>query len=196
MLRSIYRFLFNLFGWKITGNFPPGLRKYIIAVAPHTSNWDFPVGLAARSILRIEDAKFLGKSQLFKPPVGWFFRAIGGYPVERTTSHDMVNQVVKLFNNHDDFILAIAPEGTRKKVEKLKTGFYYIAKSANIPIIPVGFDFGKKAVIVGDPLYPSDDFDADIETLYSFYRNITGKNPALGLGSNNQNDESVKKANK
>src|SRR5215203_3066390 len=145
MLRSVYRYLFNAFGWKITGNFPPGLRKYIIAVAPHTSNWDFPVALAARSILKIENAKFLGKSQLFRPPVGWLFRAIGGYPVERTTSHDMVNQVVKLFNTHDDFILAIAPEGTRKKVEKLKTGFYFIARNANIPIIPVGFDFKQKA---------------------------------------------------
>jgi 1-acyl-sn-glycerol-3-phosphate acyltransferase len=109
-------------------------------------------------------------------------RVSGGYPVERTTSHDMVNQVVSLFDSHDDFILAIAPEGTRKKVEKLKTGFYYIAKKASIPIIPVGFDFGKKAVIIGDPLYPSDSFDADFEKLYSFYGNIQGKNPALGIG--------------
>jgi 1-acyl-sn-glycerol-3-phosphate acyltransferase len=80
MLRSVYRLLFSLFGWKITGNFPAGLRKFIIAIAPHTSNWDFPVGLAARSILGIEEAKFLGKSQLFKPPIGWLFRAMGGYP--------------------------------------------------------------------------------------------------------------------
>jgi 1-acyl-sn-glycerol-3-phosphate acyltransferase len=188
MLRSVYRFLFELFGWRITGNFPPDLKKYIIAIAPHTSNWDFPIGLAARSILRIEDAKFLGKSQLFKPPVGWLFRAMGGYPVERTTSHDMVNQVVRLFETHDKFILAIAPEGTRKKVEKLKTGFYYIARKANIPILPVGFDFGKKAVIIGQPLYPSDNLDADFEKLYWFYRNIKGKNPELGLQSHTSSD--------
>lgn len=181
MLRPLYVFLFGLFGWRINGSFPGELKKYIIAVAPHTSNWDFPVGVAARSILRIQSARFLGKSQLFKPPFGWLFRALGGYPVERSTSHDLVDQVVKIFNNHEKFILALAPEGTRKKVEKFKTGFYYIAKKANVPIIPVGFDFGKKEVVLGQPLYPSDNIEADFEILYSFYRNIKGRNPELGI---------------
>ena len=182
MLRPLYLFLFRLFGWRINGSFPSELKKYIIAVAPHTSNWDFPVGVAARSILRIQSARFLGKSQLFKPPYGWLFRALGGYPVERSTSHDLVDQVVKIFNNHEKFILALAPEGTRKKVKKFKTGFYYIAKKANVPIIPVGFDFGKKEVVLGQPLYPSDNIESDFEILYSFYRNITGRNPELGIG--------------
>jgi 1-acyl-sn-glycerol-3-phosphate acyltransferase len=181
MLRPLYLFFFWLFGWKITGSFPTDLKKYIIAVAPHTSNWDFPVGLAARSILRIQKARFLGKSQLFKPAYGWFFRALGGYPVERNTSHDLVDLVVKIFNSHDEFILALAPEGTRKKVEKFKTGFYYIAKKANIPIIPVGFDFGRKEVSLGKPLFPTDNIEADFEVLYSFYRNIKGRNPELGI---------------
>lgn len=181
MLRPLFVFLFKLFGWKINGSFPPELKKYIIAVAPHTSNWDFPVGVAARSILRIQTAKFLGKSQLFKPPFGWLFRALGGYPVERSTSHDLVDQVVQIFNNHEEFVLALAPEGTRKKVEKFKTGFYYISKKANVPIIPVGFDFGKKEVVLGQPLYPSDNIEADFEVLYSFYRNIKGRNPELGI---------------
>ena len=149
MLRPLYLFFFWLFGWKIKGSFPEELKKYIIAVAPHTSNWDFPVGLAARSILRIQKARFLGKSQLFTPAYGWFFRALGGYPVERSSSHDMVDQVVTIFNSHEEFILALAPEGTRKKVEKFRTGFYYIAKKANVPIIPVGFDFANKEVVVG-----------------------------------------------
>ncbi len=182
MLRPLYLFLFRLFGWRINGSFPSELKKYIIAVAPHTSNWDFPVGVAARSILRIQSARFLGKSQLFKPPYGWLFRALGGYPVERSTSHDLVDQVVKIFNNHEKFILALAPEGTRKKVKKFKTGFYYIAKKANVPIIPVGFDFGKKEVVLGQPLYPSDNIESDFEILYSFYRHITGRNPELGIG--------------
>jgi 1-acyl-sn-glycerol-3-phosphate acyltransferase len=180
MLRWIYHFFFRIYGWKITGSFPHELRKYIIAIAPHTSNWDFPIGLSARSILKLKKVKFLGKSQLFRPPFGWIFRALGGYPVERKTSQDMVNQVVKLFNSHDDFILAIAPEGTRKKVERLKTGFYYIAKHANIPIVPCGFDFEKKEVIIGNPLYPTGEIELDFEKLLSFYRNIKGKNPALG----------------
>ncbi len=180
MLRPFYLLLFKILGWKVSGKMPD-LPKFIVAVAPHTSNWDFPVGLAARSILRIRNAQFLGKSQLFKPPFGWFFRWLGGHPVDRSTSHDMVDQVVKIFERHEKFILAIAPEGTRKKVDKLRTGFYYIAKGAKVPIVPVGFDFAQKAVIISEPFYPTDNVEQDMETLLRFYRSITGKNPELGL---------------
>ncbi len=180
MFRPFYLLIFKILGWKVTGEMPHD-KKFIIAVAPHTSNWDFLVGIAARSLLRIHKAQFLGKSQLFKPPFGWFFRMLGGHPVERTTSHDMVEQVVKIFNRYDSFILAMAPEGTRQKVEKLRTGFYYIAKGAHVPIVPVGFDFKNKAVIVADPLYPSDDLASDLEKIMMFYRTITGRNPELGL---------------
>ena len=128
MLRPLYLLLFKIFGWKINGHFPEQVKKYVIAVAPHTSNWDFVVGVAARSILRIQRAKFLGKSQLFRPPFGWLFRRLGGYSVDRSKSQDVVEQVAHIFDQHDDFVLALAPEGTRKKVGKLKTGFYYIAK--------------------------------------------------------------------
>jgi 1-acyl-sn-glycerol-3-phosphate acyltransferase len=179
-MRWLYSLLFKWQGWKITGHFPAELKKYIVAVAPHTSNWDFVVGVAARSILQIEKTKFLGKSQLFRAPFGWLFRALGGYPVERGANHDMVKQVSGLFNSHDEFVLAIAPEGTRKKVEKLRTGFYYIAKAAHVPIIPVGFDFKKKEVVIGQPLFPSD-ASKDFTTLLKFYQDITGKNPELGL---------------
>ena len=160
---------------------PTDIKKFVVAVAPHTSNWDFLVGVAARSILRIQKAQFLGKSQLFKPPFGWFFRMVGGHPVERSSSQDTVEQVVKIFNKHEAFVLAMAPEGTRKKVEKLRTGFYYIARGAHIPIIPVGFDFRLKEVVVSQPLYPSDDMEGDMEKILSFYRTITGRNPELGL---------------
>jgi 1-acyl-sn-glycerol-3-phosphate acyltransferase len=181
MLRPLYLLIFRIFGWKVTGEIPHDLKKCVIAVAPHTSNWDFPVGLAARSILRIQKAQFLGKSQLFKPPFGWFFRMLGGHPVERSSSQDMVDQVVKIFNKHDEFILAMAPEGTRKKVEKLRTGFYYIAKGAHVPIVPVGFDFRTRQVIVRAPLYLTDSIDKDMEEILTFYRTITGRNAALGL---------------
>lgn len=152
-----------------------------MAVAPHTSNWDFVVGVAARSILRMQNARYLGKSSLFKPPFGWFFRALGGYPVDRSKHTDMVKQVADIFAQHDQFILAVAPEGTRQKVEKLKTGFYYIAKMAGVPIIPCGFDFARKEVIIGKPFYPSDDVEKDIGFLTGFYRNIKGRNPELGI---------------
>jgi 1-acyl-sn-glycerol-3-phosphate acyltransferase len=168
-------------GWRITGQFPPDLKKYIVAVAPHTSNWDFVIGVMARSIVRMEHAKFLGKDSLFKPPFGWFFKWLGGYPVNRSQSHDVVHQVVDIFNAHDEFILALAPEGTRKKVDKLRTGFYYIAKGAQVPIVPVGFDFSHKEIVIGEPMYPTDNFEKDINSLLAFYRKMKGKNPELGL---------------
>ena len=181
MLRALYLLIFKILGWKTVGQFPP-LKKYVIAVAPHTSNWDFPLGVAGRSIFRIQKkAKFLGKNSLFKPPFGWIFRMLGGYPVDRSKSHDMVEQVTNIFNANDEFVLALAPEGTRKKVDKLRTGFYYIAKSANVPIVPVGFDYKKKEIIVGDPVYLTDSFENDMEVLLSFYRTVTGKNPELGV---------------
>jgi 1-acyl-sn-glycerol-3-phosphate acyltransferase len=116
-----------------------------------------------------------------KPPFGWLFRALGGYPVDRSHRHDRVEQVASIFACHDKFILALAPEGTRKKVDKLRTGFYYIAKKASVPIIPVGFDYSKKTVIVGKPFYPTDDFDRDMNQLLEFYRKAKGKNPELGI---------------
>jgi len=181
MLRPIYLLIFKLLGWGVEGTFSRDLKKYIIAIAPHTSNWDFVIGVMARSITKIQRAHFLGKSQLFKPPYGWLFRWLGGYPVDRTSSHDMVHQVVDIFNKHDEFILAIAPEGTRKKVTKLRTGFYYIARQASVPIIPVGFDYQRKKIVIGQPFYPSVNADVDMEFLRKFYSQIKGRNPELGI---------------
>lgn len=181
MLRSLGVLLFKIMGWKIEGDFPVTLKKYIVAVAPHTSNWDFVIGVIARSAVKMERIRFLGKSQLFKPPFGWVFRSLGGYPVDRSSHHDMVQQVAEIFKSHDEFILAIAPEGTRKKVERLKTGFYFIAKAAEVPIIPVGFDFQKKKIIIGEPFYSTDNNEADMKFLTGFYRGIKGRNPELGI---------------
>jgi len=181
MIGRLFAFIFKRMGWTIQGELPSHLKKYVIAVAPHTSWWDFIIGVLARSVLQIEKARYLGKSQLFKPPFGWLFRMLGGTPVDRGSSHDVVEQVVNIFNSHDEFILALAPEGTRQKVEKLRTGFYYIAKGAGVPIVPVGFDFKKKQVIIGSLLNPSENFDRDMEELLSFYRPIQGKIPEMGL---------------
>lgn len=171
--------VYKIFGWKIVGHLPSE-KKYICAVAPHTSNWDFIVGVGARSILRITSAKYLGKSQLFRWPFGAFFRSIGGIPVYRDQKHDMVDQVAAIARSSNEFILAIAPEGTRKKVNKLKTGFWYIARAANIPIVPVGLDYKKHHVVIGTPVYP-DELEKDIATMMEFYKGITGKNPQLGI---------------
>lgn len=178
-MRPLWILSFKIFGWKINGSLP-STNKYICAIAPHTSNWDVIVGMAARSILRVHDAKFLGKSQLFGPPFGWFFRMIGGIPVYRDKSHDMVEQVASIIKNSDKFILAIAPEGTRKKVTKLKTGFWYISQAANIPVVPIGLDYRKKEVVIGPLLYATG-LEKDMKTLWEFYSNVTGKNPELGI---------------
>lgn len=180
MFRPFYLLCFKIFGWRIVGTYPQELKKYVVVVGPHTSNWDFLVGVAARSILRMQKAKFLGKSQLFRPPFGWFFRAIGGYPVDRTRSTDMVEQAAALIREHDEFILAMAPEGTRKKVQKLRTGFYYIALAAGVPIVPVGFDYGRRQVTFGAPLYPTS-IESDMPVLIQFFAGIVGKNPELGI---------------
>lgn len=181
MLRPLYLFVFWITGWKIQGSIPAHLKKYIIAVAPHTSSWDFVIGLMARSILKIQHSKFIGKDSLFKPPFGWFFRAVGGYPVDRSGHHDITDQVAAIFASHDKFILGLAPEGTRKKVTKLRTGFYYIAKKARVPIIPCGFDFSRKLIVLAAPFYPTENLEADMKVLMGFYRLIRGKNPELGI---------------
>lgn len=179
-MQAILTWLFKAMGWSVSGSMPQ-FKKYVIAIAPHTSWWDFVIGVLARSAIKIQHARYLGKSQLFRPPFGWIFRMLGGTPVDRTSPHDVVDQVAQKFNEHDEFVLALAPEGTRKKVERLRTGFYYIAKKARVPIVPVGFDFKRKLIVIGEPLFPSEDFDQDMETLLSFYRPIKGKIPELGL---------------
>jgi 1-acyl-sn-glycerol-3-phosphate acyltransferase len=171
---------FKLNGWKIEGNFPHEAPKMVIAVGPHTSGWDVVVGLAARHLIPIRHAYFLGKKELFDGVFGWFFRSIGGTPVDRFSNHGVVQQVVEKFQQHEYFRLAMSPEGTRKKVDKLRTGFYHIAKEAKVPILMAGLDFRNKKVVIGDLLYPSNETE-DYKTIISFLGNIDGKHPEKGL---------------
>jgi len=180
MLRTLYYFIFHhVIKWKIVGEFDPSIKKYIVIVAPHTSNWDFPIGVMAQSILGITEAKFLGKSQLFKWPYGFIFRALGGHPVDRTRHNNLVDAAVEIFNSKEKFAMALAPEGTRKKVSAFKTGFYHIAVRAKIPIYKVGFDFSTKRIIIDKPYYPSGDMEADMELIMEFYKPIRGRHPEL-----------------
>ena len=141
MLRLFWKTVLNLFGWKTDVDFPyHQLKKFVIIVGPHTSNWDFIVLLTYRSIARIEGTHFLAKKELFDSPFGFVFRWLGGTPVDRKSSNNVVDQVAEIFKAHEEFAIALSPEGTRKKVDKLKTGFYFIAKAAQVPIIMVGID--------------------------------------------------------
>ncbi|MEP6626813.1 MAG: 1-acyl-sn-glycerol-3-phosphate acyltransferase [Ginsengibacter sp.] len=181
MFSLFLKLYWKLSGWKVVGRFPDQYKKLVMIVAPHTSWIDILLGFAARKQLNIPDAKFMAKKELFDGPFGRVFKQLGGTPVDRSAKHGMVDQAVALFNANEEFILAIAPEGTRRRVDKLRTGFYHIAKAAQVPIQPVGFDFKNKKVILGDIIITSDNEEADMKKIISFYANIQGQNPALDL---------------
>jgi 1-acyl-sn-glycerol-3-phosphate acyltransferase len=181
MLRLFLKLYWKIFGWKISGNFPYQYKKIVLAVAPHTHWVDVMVGLAARQALNIQQAKFLGKKELFVWPLGWILRKLGGTPVDRFSKQGMVDQVVELFNNNETFMLGLSPEGTRKKVNTLRTGFYHIAKKAGVPIVPIGFDYANKLVVVGQAFFAGDHEAADLKNIIAFYANIKGKKPWLDL---------------
>lgn len=177
MFTKLCQWLMKLTGWQFEGKLP-ALASYIIIVGPHTSNWDFIVGVMARGALG-QRIHFLGKHQLFIPPWGWLFRAIGGSPVDRRKHNNLVDAVSKLFAEDPEYKLALAPEGTRAEVTRWKTGFYHIAKQSQIPIVAIGFDFGRKKLVISHPKYPGDDMHHDMNELMAFYRTIQGKKPKL-----------------
>lgn len=150
-------------------------------MGPHTSSWDFVVGLAFRSKLRLYHLKYLGKAELFSGPFGFFFRKMGGFPVDRFHKHNMVDQVVSYFNSHESFVLALSPEGTRKKVDRLRTGFYHIALKAKVPIVMAGMDFLKREASFAEPFYLSGDINADMQLITTHFANISGKIQTQGL---------------
>lgn len=164
----------ELVGWKIKGDYAKEIKKKVLIVVPHTSSWDFPLGLLVRGAIQAE-IQFVGKRSLFKPPFGWIFRSLGGVPVDRSKSNNFVQSVIDVFNSRDKFNIVLAPEGTRKKVEKLKSGFYFIAKGAGVPIQMVRFNFGEKQVEFRAPFYPTDDFEADMQLIEDYFRGIKGK---------------------
>lgn len=171
------RALLRLLGWELEARLPPDPR-YVVVVAPHTSNWDFPVGLLAREGMEM-DARWVGKKALFRFPHGPIMRALGGVPVDRSRSQNFVDQVVERMRREDEFVLVITPEGTRSRMERWKTGFYYIALGAEVPIALAFVDFGRKRVGVGGWIRPSGDLSSDMERIRDFYRDKTGKRPEL-----------------
>lgn len=176
-MKTISKFIFHtLFGWKTIGLCPTDIKKYIIIGAPHTHWQDFFLGLAVKLTQNVP-ANFIGKASLFKPPLGFILRAFGGTPIDRSKSENRVEAIVKLFNSREQFILALSPEGTRKRVDTWKTGFYHIAKGANVPIVMMTFDFGNKQIKLSEPFYLTDDMEADMNFIYDFYRGVKGKIP-------------------
>jgi len=148
----------------------------VIIVAPHTSNWDFLVGVGALFGLHLRVA-YLAKDSLFRGPMGAIMRWLGGIPVDRSVSRDRVTEMIDTLRAHDRLVLVFTPEGTRKRVTEWKTGFYHVAAGAGVPIVPVAFDYGKKAVIIGPPFYPTGDAGGDIAFLRRFYSGVTARRP-------------------
>ena len=165
----------RLAGWRVDGRLPD-LPKFVLIGAPHTSNWDFVLFLGVVFTLRA-NVRFMGKAEIFRSPLGAFFRYCGGFPVDRKKSTGLVDQMVNTCKNSDQFILTITPEGTRHHVQEWKTGFYHIAKGAGIPIVIAVVDGRHKTVRIGQVFHPTEDMDADMRKIKGVFDGIVGINP-------------------
>ena len=183
---ALGRAALRLAGWTITGALPE-LPKYVIIVAPHTSNWDFPVGVAALFALDLE-AHWFGKDSLFRAPMGTILRLLGGRPVHRETAEGVVAEMAAIVRAEPQFILALAPEGTRKRVDHWRSGFYRIAEAAGVPVVPVWFDWSRREIGIGAPVRPSGHLAGDLAALQALYRPEMARNPKGFWGSPNQAD--------
>lgn len=177
MKKRVYQFIFfQLMGWKLEGTIAPEIKKCVFMVMPHTSWHDFYLGLFTRGIIGLE-MNWVGKKELFRFPLGAYFRWMGGAPLDRSGHKNLVESIIAIFETREIFRMAIAPEGTRKKVSELKTGFYYIAVGSKVPIIPVAFDFGTKTVKLFPPFYPTGNYQSDSIALLHNFKNVKGKIP-------------------
>ncbi len=175
LTKALGRTALRLWGWSMQGDLP-NLRKAVVIVVPHTSNWDFPVGLAGMYAIGVRFS-FFGKSSLFRGAAGPVMEWLGGIPVDRSAPAGVVDQIVERIDASDHLLLAMSPEGTRSQVDRWKTGFYHIALKAGVPIVPIAFDWNTRVISFGDPLMPSGDMDADIDQLTSFFKGAVGKRP-------------------
>ena len=177
LLRAFGLWILTRAGWRFEGAMP-NIPKFVAIVAPHTSNWDFPLGLAAKWALGF-DTHWWGKDSLFAPPLGWFMRANGGIPVQRKQSSKVVESTIDAFRTNERFALALAPEGTRKKVTKWRSGFWHVAKGAQVPICCVAFDWRRKVIRLGPTTMPvEDDQAAGIARMRGYFDDVRGFNPA------------------
>ncbi|MDN3653181.1 lysophospholipid acyltransferase family protein [Thalassotalea ponticola] len=169
--------LFELIGWRFVGEFP-AQQKMIMAVAPHTSNWDFIIGVIAKLALDVK-LHFLGKHTIFVWPLKPILLSLGGIAVDRRSAHGVVGQMVDQFNQHEQLILALSPEGTRSKVEHWRTGFLQIARQANVPVFPIQFNFKKKQIEFMPLRYIGDDIDRELAEFKALFDANSAKKPQL-----------------
>lgn len=168
--------LMSIAGWRIEAHIP-NLPKFVLVGAPHTSNWDFVLTMGTLFSLNVK-IFWMGKSSLFKWPFGGIMKWLGGVPIERTGERKgVVEQTISAFKKYDQFVIAIMPEGTRTKVREWRSGFYHIAQGANVPIVPVRFDYGRKVMDVGPVIATTGDQTVDMNLIKSTFAGIKGRYP-------------------
>ena len=176
LLQVFSKFMLHSLGWQMVGVIPV-FPKYVLIAAHHTSNWDFLYAMLYKygSGLRFQ---WIGKASLFKPPFGWLFRRLGGIPVWRDKKSNFVAQISQVFTQSERLVITIAPEGTRHYRACWKTGFYYMALGAGVPIVLGFIDYSRKHIGLGPVLHPTGDIQADMTQIQEFYAGITGLHPA------------------
>lgn len=173
MLKIFSGIILKVIGWRVDVTLPTE-KKFVLIGAPHTSNWDLPLTLLCFWFIG-KKTTWVAKKQLFVGPLNYFFRALGGIPVDRSAPSGFIAQIAEQFHSHEEMILSIAPEGTRSKTKYWKSGFYYIALTAEVPICLGYIDYKNRTLGFNQLVYPSGDITSDFETIRSFYQPITGK---------------------
>ncbi|MBX3691512.1 MAG: lysophospholipid acyltransferase family protein [Dokdonella sp.] len=171
--RRLARWVLTLAGWRLTGTIPD-LPRAVMIGAPHSSWWDGVWGLLMKVAIGA-DVSFMAKRELFVGPLGWVLRKLGGIPIERSATHGLVEQMAARLREQPKLWVGIAPEGTRKRVAKWKSGFWHIARAAGVPIVPIHFHYPERTIGFGPPLMPGEDMDADIAALRAYYAPFRGK---------------------
>lgn len=173
--RALGRGLLRLLGWKLDVHLPPA-PKLVVLCAPHTSNWDGVLAVTAMLALGIR-VHWFGKDSLFRWPFKGLLIWLGGVPIARGNAQNVVDQTAAIFAQRERFYVGVAPEGTRSRAPVWKSGFYRIALAAGAPILPAYLDYARKCIGTAPALTASGDYEADLETLQSFYRGVTPKHP-------------------
>ncbi len=181
MVRRLLLAMYRVRGWRALGEVPEP-RRFIIIAAPHTSNWDFVNFLGLTADLGVR-AHFMGKLSLFRWPIGGFMKQMGGVPVDRRGGGNVVEQMVAEFSRRAEFMLTVAPEGTRGKTAKWRTGFYQIAVAAKVPLVVGMMDYGTKTGGLGPLIWPSGDFRSDMLKVLEVYRTCIPKFPERAVRS-------------
>jgi len=178
----MFKLAYKLFGWRVTHFLSDDIKRCVIIVAPHTSNWDFIFGMGTVKIMKLNQ-RFVIKKEWMRFPFSLLMKSLGAVPIDRNKNKapgeksSTVDAMVDLFSTHDELRLVITPEGTRSKVTKWKTGFYYVAQKANVPIALAFINYETKTCGIDKVLYPTGDYQKDMKQIMDFYKNMKGKNP-------------------